>query len=101
MAVRKIFLDKSEMVLLVHAGKKMLSYNLVSNNVNKIEFDKCEELMFGFIPKKSEKITIYATRPQKTVYTKGENKAFFDQYKEELRQYAKDYHITFEDKTQE
>lgn len=101
MAARKIYLDRSEMVLLVHGKNKTITYNLVSSNVNRIEFDKCEELAFGIIPKQSEKITIYASNlPGEVVYKKGENKAFFDQYKEELRQYAKDYRIPFEDKTQ-
>lgn len=102
MAKRRIYFDKSEVVLIVPGKNKTSNYNVTSNMMNRIKFDKCKEFAFGFIPKSSEKITIVASNlPGEVVYTKGENKAFFDTYKEEFRQFAKENRIPLEDKTQE
>ena len=102
MAKRRIYFDKSEIVLIVPGKKGASSYNLVSSNVNRIEFAKCKEFTLGFIPKESEMIKIVGSNlPGEIVYKKGENKAYFDTYKEEFAQYCKEYRVPFEDKTQE
>lgn len=102
MAQRRILFDKAEIVCLVPGKKKVESFNLSNSVITRIQFDKCVERVFGIIPTKSEKITIVTPkRGQPIVYMKGENKAFFDQYKQELAQYAKDYRVTFTDNTKE
>ena len=101
MARRRIYVDKSELVLIVPHDGKTATYNLVSNHINRIEFEPCEEFLFGFIPQKSEKITIVAANtPEGVVYTRNANKAYFDVYKEELRQFAKENRIPFTDNTE-
>ena len=100
MANKRILLDKSEMVLMVPGKKKMETYNLNSSQITRIQFDPCVERTFVIIPSKSEKITIVTPkRSQPIVYTKHQNKAFFEQYKTELAEYAKTYRVTFADNT--
>ena len=99
---RRIYFDKSEVVLIVPGKKGTSSYNVTSSNMNRIEFCKCKEYSFGFIPKDSEMIKIVASNlPGEVTYKKGENKAFYDTYKEEFRTFAKDNRIPLEDKTAE
>lgn len=101
MARRRIFVDKSELVLIVPSDGRTATYNLVSSHINRIAFEPCEEFLLGFIPQKSEKITIVASNtPDGVVYTRNTNKAYFDTYKEELRQFAKENRIPFTDDTQ-
>ncbi len=100
MANRRIYLDKSELTLLIPGKKKVEDVHLASSVITRIQFDKCTERIFLVIPKQSEKITIVSSkRAQPVVYTKGQNKAFFDQYKEELAKFAKEYNVTFTDNT--
>jgi len=102
MAQRRVLFDKSEIVLLVPGKKKVANYNLTNSTITRIQFDKCTERKFGIIPVKSEKITIVTPKAgAPIVYTKGENKAFFDEYKAEFARYAKEYRVTFTDNTVE
>lgn len=99
---RRVYFDKSEVVLIVPGKKGTSSFNVTSSTMNRIEFSKCKEFSFGFIPKESEQITIVASNlPGGVTYKKGENKAFFEEYKEGFRKFAKDNRIPLEDKTQE
>jgi hypothetical protein len=101
-ARRRIYFDKSEVVLIVPGKKGTTSYNVTSSTLNRIEFSKCKEYKFGFIAKDSEQITIVASNlPGGVTYKKGENQAFFEEYKEEFRKFAKDNRIPLEDKTVE
>ena len=102
MEKRRILFDKAEVVLFVPTKNNVLTYNLVSSDFNRIQFDKCREFKFGIIPVESEKITLSASKlPSMVVYTKGKNKKLFDEYKEQLAQYAKEYRITFADNTKD
>ena len=102
MAQKRVMFDKSEVVLLVPGKKRMANYNLTSGTITRIQFDKCTERKFGFIPVQSEKITIVTPKAgAPIVYTKGENKEFFDEYKAEFARYAKEYRVTFIDNTAE
>jgi hypothetical protein len=100
MANRRIYLDKSELTLLIPGKKKVEDVHLTSGVITRIQFDKCTERMLFVIPQQSEKITITTSkRAQPVVYTKGKNKVFFDQYKQELEKFAKENNVTFADNT--
>lgn len=102
MAQKRILIDKAEVILVVPGKKKVKNYYLVSSDISRIQFDKCTERLFGIIPQKSEKITIASSKlPSWVVYTKGDNKKFFDEYKTELTEFAKKYRVTFTDNTKE
>lgn len=100
MANRRMYLDKSEITVLIPGKKKVEDVHLSSGQITRIQFDKCTERMLLVIPQQSEKITIVSSkRANPIVMTKGQNKAFFEQYKTELAQYAKEYNVTFTDNT--
>jgi len=100
MANRRIYIDKSELTLLIPGKKKVEDVHLASSVITRIQFDKCTERMLFVIPQQSEKITIVSSkRAQPVVYTKSKNKEFFSQYKEELEKFAKDNNVTFTDNT--
>ena len=102
MEKKRILIDKAEIILFVSEGNSIATYNLVSSDFNRIQFDKCIERKFGIIPQASEKIMLSSSKlPGIIEFTKGKYPKFFDTYKEELRQYANDYRITFADKTQD
>ena len=102
MVQRRVMFDKSEVVLLVPGKKRVANYNLTNSTITRIQFDKCTERKFGIFPVQSEKITIITPKAGvPIVYTKSENKEFFDEYKAELAKYAKEYRVTFIDNTAE
>lgn len=95
-----ILLDKSEVVLFVPTKNNYITNNLVSSQILRIQFDKITERKFGIIPQESEKIAIITSKnPDGIVYTKAKNKKFFDEYKAELTEYAKEYNIKLIDNT--
>ncbi len=82
MAHKLINFDKSEVVLFVPTNNNYITYNLVSSDILRIQFDKITERKFGIIPQESEKIAIVTSKfPDGIVYTKGKNKVFYDEYK--------------------
>lgn len=102
MITRHVYFDRSEVVLIVQGKKKAVTYNLVSSDFNRIQFEKCKELKFGFIPVDSEKITLSSSKlPTVISYTKGQHKKYYEDYKKEFAEYAKKYNITFSDNTKD
>ena len=98
MEKRKIYFDKAEVMLLI--PDKDVNFNLLSNDINRIQFEKCKEYKLGFIPIDSEQITISSSKLPYTIsYTKGNNKKYFEDYKKEFEEYAKTYNVTFGDTT--
>ena len=104
---RKVYFDKTEVVVLVKNGSSVQSYNLVSNNIVRIVYEKCKEYKFVYggiklFPYESERIVIVvAGSPGEIVVMKSLHKEFFDTYKEEFSEYAKQYRIQLIDNTQE
>ena len=100
MANKLVIFDKSEIVLFVPTNNNYITYNLVSSDILRIQFDKITERKFGIIPQESEKISIVTSKnPDGIVYTKGKNKKFYDEYKAEFTEYAKQNNITLLDNT--
>ena len=100
MANKLILFDKSEIVLFVPTKNNYKTHNLVSSQILRIQFDKITERKFGIIPQESEQITIVTSKnPDGIVYTKGKNKKFFDEYKSEFAEYAKEYNVKLIDNT--
>lgn len=104
---RRVYFDKTEVVVLVRNGSSIRSYNLVSNNIVRIVYEKCKEYKFVYggiklFPYESERIVIAVVgSPGEVVMMKSINKEFFNTYKEEFREYAKQYRIQLIDNTQE
>ena len=102
MANRMVYFDRAEVILRVPAKKKVLTYNLLSSDFSRIQFEKCKERKFGIIPVESEKISLAASKlPGVVSYSKGKNKKFYEEYKKEFAEYAKTYRITFSDNTKD
>lgn len=97
---RRIYFDKSEMILTVVGKKKTITVHLTSDQITRIQYDKCTERKFGIIPQDSEKIAITTPKQGQPIeFYKSKNKELFDTYKEELAEYAKTYRVTFADNT--
>ena len=74
MANRRMYLDKSEITVLIPCKKKVEDVHLSSGQITRIQFDKCTERMLLVIPQQSEKITIVSSkRANPIVMTKGQS----------------------------
>lgn len=102
MAARRIFVDKTELVLMVPGKSSVTRRTLEAKEIVRIQYDKCTETVFGIIPRASESITFVSGKwLYPLVYKKFANKNFFDAYKRELEKFANDNHVTFTDNTKE
>ncbi len=100
MAQRRVYLDKTSIVFMVPGKKKVIRRELSSQEIVRIQFDKCTERVLGIFPQKSEMITIVSGKLGNPItYKKGQNKKYFDEYKSGLEKFAKDNHVTFTDNT--
>ena len=105
--MRRVYFDKTEVVVSARNGATVNTYNLVSNNITRITYEKFQEPRFVYgpfklFPRESERIVIIATGVSgDIVLLKSANKGLFDTYKEEFREYAKQYRIQLIDNTQE
>ena len=98
MASRRIYVDKTEIVFMVPAKKKMARYCLSAKEISRIQFDKKESKLLGFIKTVTESISVASGKlGEPIVYKKSQNKKFFEEYKRDLEKFAKDNSVTFAD----
>ena len=97
MAKQQIMFDKTEIVAGFPAGKRYKVLNLSYDDIQRIQFDACEERkLLKKIP--SEKITIITGKHGQPIeYTKTKHSQHWDMYKQKLADFAKRNHITFVD----
>ena len=96
MAVRHIYFDKTEITVSFPAGNRFVTKNLPYSDIQRIQFDTCREFkLFRFVD--SEKITITSSQAPPIVYTKKKEGKYFEEYKEELKAFAKNNSITMQD----
>jgi len=101
MAVRHMYFDKTEIMVAFLTGNRYSTRNLNYSQIQRIQFDKIKEYSW-FRPIDSEKISITnSTTMEPIVYTKKKEKKFFDEYKRELKEFAKANNITMQDNTEE
>lgn len=95
MALRHIFCDKTELVLMVETKKKVQPLNVTYDQIIRIQFEPCKEFrFFRFVP--SEKIQIMTRKREQPVeYTMYKEKQYFGEYKKELEKFARENKITF------
>ncbi len=98
MANRKIVCDKTEIILVDERNNDQI-YNLTYDQIMQIQIDTCNEFSwFRKIP--SEKIEVFARKlAEPFVFLKNKNKQYFDEYKIELKEFAKNHRIAFSDLT--
>ena len=96
MANRKIICDKTEIILLDERKNDQV-YNFAYDQIKQIQIDTCNEFSwFRKIP--SEKIEVYANKfAEPFVFLKSKNKQYFEEYKTELKKFADNNRIAFED----
>ena len=100
MAPKRIFLDKTEIVFMVPAQKKVVRRELAAKDIVRIQFDAKETKLLGIIPQKNETITVVSGKlGTPIVYRKTQNKKYFDEYKSGLARFAKENNVTFTDNT--
>ena len=98
MAPKRIFLDKTEIVFMVPAQKKVVRRELAAKDIVRIQFDAKETKLLGIIPQKDETITVVSGKlGTPIVYRKTQNKKYFDEYKSGLARFAKENYVTFTD----
>ena len=106
-SMRRVYFDRTEVVISARNGTSVNTYNLVSNNITRITFEYFDEYRITYgplklFPRKSQRIVIVATTVSgDIVLLESQNKGFFETYKEELREYAQKYRIQLIDNTQE
>lgn len=105
--MRRVYFDRTEVVVSARNGTSVSTYNLVSNNITRITFECFDEyrIVYGplkLFPRKSQRIVIVAVGVSgEIVLLESQNKGFFEAYKEEFREYAQKYRIQLIDNTQE
>lgn len=100
MAPKRIFLDKTEIVFMVPAQKKVVRRELAAKDIVRIQFDAKDTKLLGIIPQKDETITVVSGKlGTPIVYKKSQNKKYFDEYKSGLARFAKENNVTFTDNT--
>lgn len=105
--LRRVYFDRTEVVISARNGTTVNTYNLVSGNITRITYEYFDEyrLVYGpvkLFPKKSQRIVIVATTVSgDIVLLESQNKGYFETYKEELREYAQKYRIQLIDNTKE
>ncbi len=95
MAVKSIQADKTELVLMVEGKKKYEVLNVTFDQITRIQIRPTE--VFSFFKKvPSEEIVIVTRKKSEPlVYKKHKEKKFFDEYKRELEEFAKNNRVTF------
>jgi len=102
MEQRRVFIDKTEVVFLVPTKKETISHNLVARDISRIQFDKSVTNILGFIKSETETITVVSGKLRvPIVYKKNQCKKYFDEYKRELEEFAKQHYITFTNNTKD
>ena len=98
MANRRIYVDKTEIVFMVPSKKKIARHCLTAKEISRIQFDKKEGKFLGFIKTETESISVSSGKlGAPIVYTKSQNKKFFEEYKRDLENFAKANMVTFAD----
>ena len=102
MAQRRIYVDKTEVLFFVPAKNKSVRRSLTASDIVRIQFDKSVTKILGFIKKETETITVVSGKlAAPIVFDRNQNKKYFDEYKRELENFAKQNYITFTDKTKD
>lgn len=98
MANRKIICDKTEIILLDESNYDQV-HALTYDQIKEIRISLCHEYSwFKKIP--SAKIEIFTTRfTEPLVFFKSKNRPYFEEYKMELKKFATNNRITFNDST--
>ncbi len=95
LASRRIYCDKTELVLVVVGKNRVSTVNLKYDEIVSIRFQRCKEVRF-FWPVSSERIVITTRKSDKPfIYTKYREKKFFNEYKQGLAKFAKENNVTF------
>lgn len=102
MARRRVYFDTTEVVVLVPGNKGLQNINLIRNDIHRIYIEKCNEPIWGIIPRTSERIRISTAKSEEPILLpKLENKKFYDEYKEGFIKFAKANFISIENTVNE
>ena len=102
MAKKRVYFDTSEIVLLIPGNKGFKNVNLIRNDIHRIYIEKCNEPIFGIIPRESEQIRISTGKFEEPfVFPKIANKVYYEEYKEGFLKFAKAHSIAVEDTSNE
>ncbi len=96
MAHECLLFDKAEMVLIDLSGKRAKTHNLVAGDIHRVRIAHIKE-SFWFRKIDSEQIEIHTSKkPEPFIFTKGQNRQFFDKYKQGLKEFTQHNKIKFE-----
>ena len=88
----------------IWAGNHYQDFVLTNNQIQRISFEYYERqrTLLKFLMKKDERIFFITPKyPGGVAITKEDNKEFFDEYKQEIKEYAEKYRIRLDDLTLE
>jgi hypothetical protein len=93
----RILVDKTELVLIVESGKSYSVVNLQQDEISRIQFDAISEYrLFRKVP--SESIRIFSGKsPEPYTYKRCKNRAYWEDYKKKLAEFAGRNTVTFTD----
>ena len=102
MAQKRVYVDKTEVLFFVPAKNKIVRHSLTASNIVRIQFDNTTTKILGFIKSETETITVVSGKlASPIVYKRNENKKYFNEYKRELENFAKQNYVTFIDNIKE
>lgn len=95
MAKEHMLFDKTEIILGVTMGNKVERVSLQASNITSITISTCEERKF-LISKPSEKIIIMSNKMAQPIeFYKSKEEKYWESYKTQLEQFAKNNRISF------
>jgi len=99
MAHEKILFDKTEITLETVIGKKTQMLHLPYDRITSVTLEPCEVRKL-FKTVEVERIVVRASGyAEPIVFRSDQERSYFESYKEGLRKFCKENHITFYDKT--
>lgn len=99
MSRKHIFVDNKELVLFIKGKKSYKTVNLVYNQITKIIYAKYQIRKYIFFKKQTDCIKIYTNISHEPfVFSREEERKYFDEYLEELHSFATSNQISLIDK---
>jgi hypothetical protein len=99
MARRRVFVDKTEIVAGYVSGKKFVTQNITYDKITSIKVKTMKRPgLFGFGTCAAIEILLRG-EVAPIIYYETQEKEFFEPYKRELEQFAKENRIIFADET--
>ena len=100
MAKDHLLCDKTEIVATQLMGNQWRQVSARADRIKTIRYDFVDTRKFFFLKGRDERISIEVSGGMPITFMRSAEKGFFDDYKQRIREFAKNNNITFYDNTE-